>query len=128
MKYSFLLALLVASVSSKQAVAGEWKPVVVNVKGDRTFVELTSISKNNNIVWYWIMQQMAHPNPQDGLSVIQSYQSADCKSFKYRIRTERQFDALGQQIDYFIDGDRGELMQASPGQADYSIIKFVCRQ
>jgi hypothetical protein len=73
------------------------------------------------------MHQLANPDPQNGLATIQSYQSANCKNFKYRIRTERQFDVLGQQVDYFTDGDKGELSQASPGLANYSIIKFVCK-
>lgn len=86
---------------------------------------LNSIRPQGDFVWYWVLQQYASPQP-DGLTTIQSYQSANCKTRQLRIRTERHLDTFGQQINYFNDGDHGELIQVRPGEISYSVLKFVC--
>ncbi len=46
---------------------------------------------------------------------------------KYRIRSERQFDAMGQEIAYFNDGNSAPIVQTRPGAVDYSLVSLACK-
>lgn len=69
--------------------------------------------------------QYTHPD-HSGIAAVQSYLSADCKSMKYRVRSERQFDAMGQEIAYFNDGDRAPVKQSHI--SSNPIARLKCRK
>jgi hypothetical protein len=115
----------IASYSPSAIAAPKWIPLGVAKGGDRIYVELDSIRSQDNIVWYWALYKYGSPQP-DGLAATQTYQSANCKTRQIRVRTGRQLDALGQQIDYFNDGDQGEIIQVRPGEISYLVLRFVC--
>ena len=129
LKFLFFPVLTLCAITATQVPANstpKWVPVSKSIDGDVNYIDINYLRRQGNTVRYWGLMQFSQPNAE-GVASIQSSVSGDCRSMKYRVRSERQFSFLEEEIGYFNDGDSAPVSQAKPRTMIYSALALACK-
>ena len=84
MKKFIIVVILLFSFSSICRGEYEWTLIVDGHEGDSFFLDLNTIDKKGNYVYYWGLNNYIKPSTNGFLSTIE-YVQADCKLIKDRL-------------------------------------------
>ena len=86
MKYLLLLSTLTLSLAYASASSAEWTEVSQGVKGDKFYVDLDRIRKNDGYFYVWSLGDYIKPT-ENGVLSNKVYMEVDCKAFKFKVLT-----------------------------------------
>ncbi|NDJ15692.1 surface-adhesin E family protein [Myxacorys almedinensis] len=132
----FLKCLVVGAMFaaySPAVGAVEWTKITENSVNDKFFVDVSSIQRNDAIVWYWEYREFPEPNnalletevDQPLYGAVMRW-SVDCTSKAQRLRKVNAYTKNRQLIQKFDYGDGGTLSQPKRGSSAYTIVNYVC--
>lgn len=102
-----------------------WVELIVADNGNRISVETGTIRRQAHFVWFWT--QVKYPSDRgDGATETKVFQSANCRTKQYRMRTVISFDAQGEMVGSEENGDRAPLEPTPPDSVQSAVINYVC--
>lgn len=135
MKRLLGLTLATCLLAQAPALAEKWEEVATNAVGDKFSVDIDSLQRKGDVVWYWEYRRFPQannafldfsvPKPVHGALI---YRSADCKAKTERIRRITVYDKeqkVIRKVDY---GDRGRLANPMQGSSAYKVLSFACER
>ena len=116
--------------SSAIATKTKWIRVSTTEKNDVFYVDKASIKRNGEFRYFWTKTVWGKPYklpPSNHLVYSQiDYQSIDCITKMYRIRSSAALDRKGKVIFRYTDGERGDIDVVSSDTSFSEVANFVC--
>ena len=103
----------------------EWTKVVVNVKGNTSYVDFEGIRKVDEYVYFWYVVDFFEPN--NGYLSINHYVQGDCEIFRFKYLSlvfHRQ--PMGRDIGRTVNPENPGWDYPPPDTSGESILKSVC--
>ena len=102
-----------------------WKKIGSNISGDVSYVDLSSIKKVGNNVFYFILMDYAKPSDQGDLSA-KNYFEVNCLDLSHRYIKDFYYEEPMGNGEYTIFDEIGEWENNTKGSIGEKVRKFVC--
>ena len=102
-----------------------WKKIGSNIDGDVSYVDLSSIKKVGNNVFYFILMDYAKPSDQGDLSA-KNYFEVNCLDLSYRYIKDFYYKEPMGNGEYTIFDEIGEWENNTKGSIGEDAREFVC--
>ena len=111
------------------ASSAEWTLVATSVgSGEKFYVDLDRIRKNDGYMYVWILQDDIKPDKYGDMS-NKIYREIDCKGFRYKSLTYMFYkQPMGGGEGESANGDNPEWKYPPPDSNIEHIMNFVCAQ
>ena len=101
-----------------------WKKIGSNIDGDVSYVDLSSIKKVGNNVFYFVL--MDYIKPKEGDLSAKNYFELNCLNLSYRYIKDFYYKEPMGNGEYTIFDEIGEWENNTKGSLGEKIREFVC--
>ena len=102
-----------------------WKKIGSNIDGDVSYVDLSSIKKVGNNIFYFNLMDYIKPSSQGDLSA-KNYFEVNCLDLSYRYIKDFYYKEPMGNGEYTIFDEIGEWENNTKGSIGDKVRKFVC--
>ena len=128
MKFLLLLSTLTLSLAYASAISAEWTEVSQGVKGDKFYVDLDRIRKNDGYFYVWSLGDYIKPT-ENGVLSNKVYMEVDCKAFRSKTLTFIFYtQPMGEGESETISEDNPEWRYPPPDSVIEILTNLICSQ
>ena len=122
-----LIFILLILTSTNAFADYNWKKISTSPKGDNVYVDLTSIKRSGNNVYFLKLRDYLKPDQYGDLSNI-IYHEVNCSNMEFKFLKDFYYtQPMGNGEPSTINNKMSEWSVAPQGSIGETIFKFVCK-